>query len=159
MNGGPRRTASGLCRSATGLACLAACGHASPAVPNVPQPDFAPLQVVPFAPPVAQVEYLSEAAPAPDCGWVDGQWVWGDQHWNWQPGSWIVPPEGCRHSAPILHWAMTQGAPTLYYRPGRWYSLSQPKACPDPLPCPSRHPPAAATPTAPSSPATATKKP
>lgn len=159
MSGWPRRMAGGLCQSTAGLACLAACGHSSPAVPNYPQPDFAPAQVVPFAPPVAQLEYLTEKSPAPACRWLDGQWEWTDQRWNWQPGSWILAPEGCRYSAATAHWATTQGAPTLYYRPGRWYSVSEPKACPNPVPCTQKLIPAAAPPAPPPSTAPAPHEP
>jgi hypothetical protein len=158
MNPRPRRNANGLYRNAAGLACLAACGHSSPAVASYPQPDFAPPQIVPFAPPVNQLEYLPEDPPAPDCRWVDGQWTWAAQRWNWQPGSWIVPPEGCRYSPPTARWASTQGAPTLYYRPGRWYAVDAPKVCANPAPCPTKPLPGASTaPAVPSAPAS--KKP
>ena len=128
-----RRAAAALV-AALGVAVLG-CGRAGPGVARHPQPPFATTQRVPMPPPPAQLEYLSSEPPSPGCRWVDGQWLWTSQRWNWRPGGWIQPPEGCRYSSPTLTWVEEQGAPALYYRPGRWYSVSEPKACPDPAPC------------------------
>lgn len=117
------------------LSALSACGSADPGVPRHPQPPFAIAQRVPLAPPPAQVELLSSEPPSPACRWVDGQWLWTSQRWDWRPGGWILPPEGCQYSLPSLLWVEEEGAPALYYRPGRWYSVSEPKACPEPAPC------------------------
>ncbi len=110
------------------------CGRSSWAVPDYPQPDYAPAQMIPQEPPPAQIEYLPDQPPAPGCRWVDGQWIWASQHWTWQPGGWVHPPADCRYSAPAARWDLAQGRPALYYRLGRWYSLSRPEAC-VPVPC------------------------
>jgi hypothetical protein len=114
---------------------LAACAGADPGVPHHPQPPFAAAVRVPMPPPPAQIESLSQEPPGPDCRWVDGQWAWTSQRWDWWPGGWIQPPPDCRHSLPSLTWVDEQGTPALYYRPGRWYSVNEPKACPNPAPC------------------------
>jgi len=107
------------------------------AVPVHPQPAFATAQLVDSAPPPAQLEYLSDKPPRPGCRWVDGQWIWSSRRWDWRPGGWVQPPEACEYSLPSTIWAGAQGSGALYYRPGRWYSVSEPKTCPDPSPCPS----------------------
>jgi hypothetical protein len=111
------------------------CGGADPGVAHHPQPPFASAQRVPLPPPPAQPEPLSSEPPSPGCRWLDGQWVWTSQRWDWRPGSWIQPPQGCQYSLPSLTWVEEEGAPALYYRPGRWYSVSEPRACSDAAPC------------------------
>jgi hypothetical protein len=120
---------------------LLGCGAPDIIVPTYPHPDFASVEPVAFPPPPAQIENLEGTPPAPGCLWVDGQWVWTAQRWEWRPGGWVRPPEGCHYSAPTAHWAAAQGAGVLYYRPGRWYSTTEPKLCPDPGNCPSPSPP------------------
>ena len=105
-------------------------------VPVQPQPAFATAQRVDSAPPPAQIEYLSSEAPRRGCRWVDGQWIWNARRWDWRPGGWVQPPAGCRYSLPSTTWVGAEGSGALYYRPGRWYSVSEPKICPDPAPCP-----------------------
>ncbi len=127
--------ASGLAVLSGTVALVCACGGPNVGVPLYPQPAFAPAQRVDYAPPPAQIETLPETPPAPGCRWVDGQWVWSSQRWDGRPGGWIQPPERCRYSLPSQSWALVQGAAALYYRPGRWYSVSEPQICPDPPPC------------------------
>lgn len=114
---------------------LVGCGGSSIAVLSHPHPDFAPAEPVSSLPPPARVEQLTSAPPAPGCLWADGQWVWTAQRWDWRPGAWIKPREGCRYSAPSTEWVPVSGAGVLYYRPGRWYSVSEPRICPEPVPC------------------------
>jgi hypothetical protein len=139
--------------SVAGLAALAAlgCGTSSFEVPTYPHPDGAPAEVVGFMPPPAQVEHLDSKPPARGCRWADGQWIWAAQRWDWRAGAWIRPPEGCRYSPPTVQWATVRRAPSesneqtdkqgvLYYRPGRWYSVGEPKACAEPVICPTESP-------------------
>lgn len=121
--------------SAAGVLALLGCGGPDVGVPHYPQPPFATAQRVLLPPPPAQLESLSSEPPSPGCRWVDGQWVWSSQRWDWRPGGWGQPPPDCRYSLPTTTWVEEQGAPALYYRPGRWYSVSEPRACPDPAPC------------------------
>lgn len=105
-------------------------------VQSHPQPEFAPAEPVMSPPPPAQIEHFDAVPPAPGCVWADGQWVWALQRWDWRPGGWIRPPEGCRYSAPTTIWAPSSNdRGTLYYRAGRWYSVTEPKVCPEPVSC------------------------
>lgn len=130
------------------LACAlgVACGGSSIAVASHPHPDFAPAEPVGFLPPPAQIEQIESAPPSPGCLWADGQWVWAAQRWDWQPGAWIKPPEQCRYSRPAAEWATSGGAGVLYYRPGRWYSVTEPRICPEPVPCATPQNPSASPP-------------
>ena len=58
------------------------------------------------------------------------------------PGGWVRPPEGCRYSPPTVQWAPGGEKGILYYRPGRWYSVSESKVCADAVSCitPSPYP-------------------
>jgi hypothetical protein len=122
-----------------GLVALA-CGAPAFEVPTYPHPEGAPAEPVLFMPPPAQIEHIGAEPPAKGCLWADGQWVWSAQRWEWRPGSWLRPPEGCRYSAPALEWAPGGKSGILYYRPGRWYSVSEPAHCPAPVICPSQSP-------------------
>jgi hypothetical protein len=120
------------------LAADLRCGGPNRFVVSYPHPEGAPAESVGFPPPPAQIETLSTEPPASGCLWADGQWVWVAQRWDWRPGGWILPPEGCRYSAPTTSWALgPDGASVLYYRPGRWYSVIQSRVCPDPVSCPT----------------------
>jgi hypothetical protein len=130
---------SGLLGSSQALLGLS-CGGPNLAVPSYPQPDFARSEIVASPPPPPQIESLNAEPPSPGCRWQDGQWLWVSQRWDWRPGGWVQPPEACRYSAPQASWGVSQGSAALYYRPGRWYSVSQPKTCPDPAPCPGAVP-------------------
>ncbi len=118
-----------------------ACGGANIAVPSYPHPESAPAEPVTFPPPPAQIENIQKEPPARGCLWADGQWVWTSQRWDWHPGGWVRPPEGCRYSAPTVTWGATGATGVLYYRPGRWYSVSEAKICADPVSCPTTSPP------------------
>jgi hypothetical protein len=121
-----------------GGAVVLACGAADFTVPRYPQPDSVPAEPVAFPPPPAQIENLEALPPAPGCLWLDGQWLWATQRWEWRAGGWVRPPEGCQYSAPEApRWAATDGAGVLYYRPGGWYSIDTARACPYPVSCPT----------------------
>ena len=119
---------------------IGGCGGSSPAVPQYPHPEGAPSEAVGFMPPPAPIEQLDAEPPARGCLWADGQWVWKAQSWDWRPGGWVRPPAGCRYSAPTVQWGPGGTSGILYYRPGRWYSVSEPKICPDPVNCPAPSP-------------------
>ncbi len=123
-----------------GCSSLSACGSSSFAVPRYPHPEGAPAEAVGFPPPPAQIEHLDAKPPAPGCLWADGQWVWAAQRWDWRPGGWIRPPEGCRYSPPAAVWVPTGEQGTLYYRPGRWYAVNEPRICTDAVSCPTPNP-------------------
>lgn len=116
-------------------AALLACGSGSVSVPSHPHPPFALIEIVASLPPPAQIEHVDVEPPVEGCLWADGRWEWNVQRWDWRPGGWIRPPEGCRYSAPAASWASEGGKAVLYYRPGRWYSLTEPKVCKEPPSC------------------------
>ena len=118
-----------------GLALTFGCGGASVAVQSHPHPDFAQATPVASLPPPAQIENLDAKPPFEECVWADGQWEWSSQRWDWRPGGWIRPPEGCLYSAPAAAWSAQAGAAVLYYRPGRWYSVTEPELCKEPVSC------------------------
>jgi hypothetical protein len=128
-------------RAFAALAALG-CGASSIAVRSYPHPQGARAEVVGVMPPPAQIEHLDSKPPAQGCLWADGQWLWAGQRWDWRPGAWVRPPEGCRYSAPMFEWAPsdTDQRGVLYYRPGRWYSTGEPKACPPAVICPTESP-------------------
>lgn len=137
------------CALAAAATVLLRCGATPLTVPSHPQPGFAPAEPVSFAPPPAQIETFASEPPAPGCLWADGQWVWVAQRWDWRPGRWISPAPGCRYSAPTLEWVASAGSSVLYYRPGRWYSETEPKPCPDPPSCGGGPPASTLTPSPP----------
>jgi hypothetical protein len=111
------------------------CGSPRYDVPRYPHPAGSPAQPVALLPPPAQIEALDEKPPARGCLWADGQWVWAAQRWDWRPGGWVRPPEGCRYSPPTVQWAPGGEKGVLYYRPGRWYSVTEPKIGADAVSC------------------------
>jgi hypothetical protein len=46
---------------------------------------------VPYPPPAARVEVVPPRKGALDV-WVDGQWDWDGDVWQWTAGSWVKPP-------------------------------------------------------------------
>lgn len=112
-----------------------ACGSSNIAVVSHPQPAFAAAEPVTVMPPPAQVEHIEGTPPAPGCLWADGQWVWTAQRWDWRPGGWIRPPEGCQYSGPTTIWSLSGGSAVLSHRAGRWYSITEPKLCREPASC------------------------
>jgi len=116
------------------------CGGGSLSVPSYPHPEGVAGEAVTLMPPPAQIEHLDAQPPAPGCLWADGQWVWAVQRWDWRPGGWILPPSGCRYSAPTVGWVRSGEQGILYYRPGRWYSVGQPRTCPAAVSCPTQSP-------------------
>jgi hypothetical protein len=119
----------------TPFIALLACGGGSVSVPSHPHPAFAPAEIVTSLPPPAQIEHLDATPPLEGCLWAGGQWEWNAQRWDWRPGGWIRAPEGCRYSAPSAVWSESAGAAVLYYRPGGWYSVTEPEICKDPVSC------------------------
>jgi hypothetical protein len=119
---------------------LASCGSPGILVPSHPHPEDAPAEPVLFLPPPARVEHIAEEPPAQGCLWADGRWVWSAQRWEWHSGSWIRPPANCRYSAPTVEWGPGGKSGILYYRPGRWYAVSEPETCPEPVSCPHQSP-------------------
>ena len=74
-----------------------ACGSGSVQVQQRP-PESLDFIVVPGPPPVVPVEIVPPQ-PRKDAAWVDGQWAWGGDRWQWKLGGWVIPPEGASLSA------------------------------------------------------------
>lgn len=100
---------------------LAGCGASTPLVATGPHPPHVQEFVaVLYPPPPAQVEELPDAAPAPGCAWVDGHYGWEGRRWEWQPGRWVRPVDGCYYAPPVVAWSKA-GGERLYFTPPRWY--------------------------------------
>lgn len=112
----------------------AACGPSLRAAEVVVQPVTRETAVVvDYPPPPADVEFVRRD-PGEPCVWVDGQWKFVDQLWQWESGAWVVPEAGCVFAQPNMLWfpntetSNPDRAPTysyerigkLYYVTGRW---------------------------------------
>jgi hypothetical protein len=79
------------------VACALAVGACRASLPQpagAPQPDNAFVDV-PYPPPPARVEAIPPR-PRADALWIDGQWSWGGDQWDWWPGGWVAPVAGAR---------------------------------------------------------------
>jgi hypothetical protein len=76
--------------------------------------------LVDYPPPPAQVEFVRKD-PGPPCVWVDGEWKYVEQTWQWIAGGWYVAPEGCVFAGPSMLWFPDRNnIGKLYYLGGRW---------------------------------------
>ena len=75
--------------------------------------------LVDYPPPPAQVEFVRKD-PGPPCLWVDGEWKYVEQTWQWVGGGWYVPPETCVYAEPAMLWFPDRKIGKLYYLGGRW---------------------------------------
>jgi hypothetical protein len=93
-----------------------------------------------YPPPPAQIEERDEElAGRPDCRWLDGHYEWRGKRWQWLPGSWIVPPNGCSYAPGLASWSKPPSS-RLYYTPPRWYRADGKAACPAPIQCQKSQP-------------------
>lgn len=86
-----RRTfeTSVLPRALTAL-LVSACTPALPVPEAGDQAGEVPL-TVPYPPPAARVEVLSDPPPEMTAPvWVDGQWLFRGARWIWEPGRWVA---------------------------------------------------------------------
>jgi hypothetical protein len=92
-------------RAALGLLSVAlACGGAQVEATRRP-PAVLDFILVPRPPPVVPIE-VQPAQPVSDAVWVEGQWLWAGDHWDWKQGGWVVPP----HGATLSVWAYSYQA-------------------------------------------------
>ncbi len=91
---GPRSSRSlgsvGVLCAALSLALLPACGFRVPKPPMGSAPADEMVEV-PYPPPAVRVEVVPPRKGALDV-WVDGQWDWDGEVWQWTAGSWMEPP-------------------------------------------------------------------
>lgn len=101
-----------------------ACGPTLRVATYVSQP-LVPAEAtkVEFPPPPASVEFVT-SDPGPPCVWLDGEWGYVEETWQWLPGGWFAPPEGCVYAEPVMRWEPAPGVGTLYYAKGRWVRVS-----------------------------------
>jgi hypothetical protein len=119
-----------------------ACGGGMAGPPRGSHLDIWPSESAEFPPPPANAEVVG-TNPGGKCVWLDGHHHWEARRWEWQPGGWIVPPEGCYYAAPSLTWSTDRGQGALLYTPPRWYpsvteGLSEEKIlsrCAKPIAC------------------------
>jgi hypothetical protein len=94
---------------------LASCGRALPTPRTGAQPESVFIDV-PYPPPPARVEVLPKQ-PRAGTVWIDGQWYWQGQRWEWSPGGWVAPPEG----AHFAEWALVRASDgRLRFAPASW---------------------------------------
>ena len=82
-----------------GLASLAGCAHPTPVyyvVEAIPEEV-----VVPCEPPRQQLEVPPEP-PSDSCVWQAGYYHWGDEAWDWMPGTWVEPRPGFVYVGPSV---------------------------------------------------------
>jgi hypothetical protein len=105
----------------------AGCSSSLPLPPVTQHPARAYVEV-PYPPPAALVEVVSEA-PAPDTVWVDGHWVWRDRYYVWQRGGWLRAPEQLAYATWQAHLSKDG---RLLFAPGTWYDAARrPQPAPD----------------------------
>jgi hypothetical protein len=92
-----------------------ACGSRSVQLRQRP-PELLDFIVVPTPPPVVPVEIMPPQ-PRKDAVWLDGQWAWGGDRWQWKRGGWVSPPEGATLSM-WLYSYQTNGL--VRFWPGTW---------------------------------------
>lgn len=61
--------------------------------------------LVPRPPPVVPVE-IQPPQPSKDATWMEGQWLWLGDRWQWKHGGWVAAPEG----ATLSVWAYSYQA-------------------------------------------------
>ena len=108
LDANPRRvlTAAAIA-AAVVVACLAIATSCGPSLraATVVQQEVTQKNgtLVDYPPPPAQVEFVRKD-PGPPCLWVDGEWNYVEQTWQWIGGGWYVPPEGCVYAEPAMLW-------------------------------------------------------
>jgi hypothetical protein len=116
------------------LVASAACSPTIPRPPSGPTPREAGVEV-PYPPPPARIEVV-KFSEVPGEVWVDGQWDWDGQTFQWFAGHWRAPPKG----AYFTPWSAARRADgTLVFHKAAWRALDgrriadthhQPIACP-----------------------------
>lgn len=97
------------------LSAMLACGGASSPATRRP-PAVLDFILVPRPPPVVPVE-IQPHQPVKDAVWVEGQWLWAGERWQWKHGGWVVPPEG----ATLSVWAYSyQQDGRVRFWPATW---------------------------------------
>ena len=96
---------------------LVACSAALPAAESTEHPLSAYVEV-PYPPPAALAETVSERPAHPDVVWIDGEWRYRGRAFVWRRGGWVVPPPASRF-APWRSWYRRDGR--LVLAPGTWY--------------------------------------
>src|SRR5690606_39073378 len=102
--------------------------------PTGPVPREAGVEI-PYPPPPGRVEVVT-ISDEPGRVWIDGQWDWNGDAFQWFPGHWRIPPEG----AYFTPWRTARRADgTLLFYKAAWRAADgrriadtyhQPIACP-----------------------------
>lgn len=103
----------------TGPALWIACG-----APSVPHPVHVQVRAedyvaVPFEPRAPPVELLpARPAASGNVVWADGGWEWNGDRYRWEPGGWVISPEG----AVRARWVIVRraGDGQLFFAPSTW---------------------------------------
>jgi hypothetical protein len=112
-------------------ACALGCGAALSKVALTPNPERAEDRVsVLDPPPEVPVEHVPPQ-PGAGCKWLDGYWKTRGRSWEWQPGAWVHPPDGCKFAAPALAWTAEKELSfwNALWVPAGHGSCEAPRAC------------------------------
>lgn len=95
----------------------AACGRTTVPMPPRAQVRMEDYVAVPYPPRPPPVELLPPR-PQPAAVWVDGSWEWDGSRYTWQPGAWVLLPEGARRA----RWVVVRRAEDgqLFFAPSSW---------------------------------------
>lgn len=99
------------------LSAAVACGGTTLSRPPRVQVTVEDYVAVPYPPRPPPVEIVP-APPRPDAVWVDGTWQWDGARYTWQPGSWVLPPEGASHAQWVIVRRSEDGQ--LFFAPSSW---------------------------------------
>lgn len=105
-------------------ALLAACGPKT--VPRPPHvqvvaEDYVAVPFLPQPPPVELVP-AQPAAPGGSPVWADGGWQWNGERFRWDPGAWVVVPEGAKRARWVVVRRAIDGQ--LFFAPSSWRDAS-----------------------------------
>jgi hypothetical protein len=111
------------------IVTMAACSGGSVPRPPQTQVNEKDYVAVPFAPRPPRVEIVPPR-PHGDALWVDGSWAWQGDRYRWEPGAWVVAPEGGR----LARWVVVRRTADgqLFFAPTTWKNAKG-----EPLPAPA----------------------
>jgi hypothetical protein len=103
--------------AAFSCAALGACGA------SVPRPRHVQVRAddyvaVPYPPRPPPVEIVPPRPDVDGAVWADGGWEWSGDRYQWEPGAWVVPPEGARRARWVVVRRKEDGQ--LFFAPSRW---------------------------------------
>lgn len=120
--------------------CATACGRNIPLIPRGTHPEDATRPIVVDAlPPPVKVQVVPDA-PALDCDWADGEWLWRGNEWRWRDGLWLTRAQNCYFADAVFVWVSSPSSQRgqLYYTRSQWYDKTTKAPCETPPACTAR---------------------